>query len=146
MIHRLTRPQIRRQRQGDRQLRHTLRSSAIGHPPTVQQSFTLSGGPPVGPGGIFSLGDPTVLEALATSAGFADVAVAEFPTTFKAESIDAHVERVSALAGPFASAFAAASAEQLDAVRQTAAQLAAAYMTNDGVAIPGEALLVTGLT
>ena len=106
----------------------------------------VSGGPPVGPGGIFSLGDPTVLEALATSAGFADVAVAEFPTTFKAESIDAHVERVSALAGPFASAFAAASAEQLDAVRQTAAQLAAAYMTNDGVAIPGEALLVTGHT
>ena len=106
----------------------------------------VSGGPPVGPGGIFSLGDPTVLEALAKSAGLADVAVSEFPATFHAENIDAHLERVSSLAGPLASAFAPASAEQLAAVRRTAAQLAADYVTNDDVALPGLALLVTGGT
>ena len=50
----------------------------------------------------------------------------------------------SALAGPLASVFAATSAEQLDAVRRTAAQLAADDVTNDGVALPGRALLVTG--
>jgi hypothetical protein len=104
----------------------------------------VAGGPPVGPGGIFSLGDPTDLAALAKRAGFVDVAVSEIPATFHAESIDAHVERVSALAGPLASAFAAASAEQLAAVRRTAAQLAADYETDDGVALPGRALLVTG--
>ena len=46
----------------------------------------VSGGPPVGPGGIFSLGDPTDLEALAKSAGLAGVAVSELPTTFHAEN------------------------------------------------------------
>jgi SAM-dependent methyltransferase len=103
----------------------------------------VSGGPPVGPGGIFSLGDPTVVEALAKSAGFVDVAVAELPTTFDAPTIDAHVDRVSSLAGPLAAAFDAASPEQLAAVRRTAAQLAAGYTTSDGVSLPGRALLVT---
>ena len=87
----------------------------------------VSGGPPVGPGGIFSLGDPTVLEALAKGAGLTDVAVAELPTTFHADTIDAHLDRVSSLAGPLASAFAHASAEQLAAIRRTAAQMAADY-------------------
>ena len=104
----------------------------------------VSGRPPVGPGGIFSLGDPVELEALAKSAGFVDVAVSEFPTTFQAESIDAHVERVSSLAGPLAAAFAAASAEQLAAVRRTAAHLAADYVTDKGLVLPGRALLLTG--
>jgi SAM-dependent methyltransferase len=107
-------------------------------------SGLVTGGPPVSRGGIFSLGDPTNLEALAKSAGFVDVSVSAFPTPFYAETIDAHIERVSSLAGPLASTFAAASAEQLTAVRRTAAQLAADYMTNDGVALPGRALLITG--
>jgi SAM-dependent methyltransferase len=104
----------------------------------------VAGGPPIGPGGIFSLGDPTELAALVERAGFVDVRVEEIPTTFVAESVDAHVARVSSLAGPMAAAFAAASSEQLAAVRKTAAQLAADYLTDDGLALPGRALLVTG--
>jgi ubiquinone/menaquinone biosynthesis C-methylase UbiE len=104
----------------------------------------VSGGPPVGPGTIFSLGDPGELEALAKSAGFVDVAVCQCPAAFHAEHIGAHVERVSSLAGPLAAAFAAASTEQVAAVQRTAAQLAADHMTSDGVALPGRALLVTG--
>ncbi len=103
-----------------------------------------SGGPPVGPGGIFSLGDPTELGSLAKGAGFLDVSVAEFPIMFRAESVDSYLWRVSSLAGPLAAAFAAASAEQLAAVRRTAAQLASDYASSDGLAIPGRALLVTG--
>jgi hypothetical protein len=104
----------------------------------------VSGGPPVGPGGIFSLADPEQLERAVEDAGFEGVAVTAFPITFEAESIDVHVDRVCSLAGPLAGAFTAASAEQLAAVRKTAAQLAAAYITDDGVALPGRALLVTG--
>ena len=104
----------------------------------------VSGGPPVGPGGIFSLGDPSVLETLAKGTGLSDVTVSAAPTTFRADSLDAHLDRVSSLAGPLAAAFAHASAEQLAAVRRTAAQLAADYVTDDGVALSGEALLVTG--
>jgi SAM-dependent methyltransferase len=104
----------------------------------------VSGGPPVGPGGIFSLGDPTDLEALAKGAGFIDVTLDEFHTTFQTETIDAHIEQVSSLAGPLAAAFSTASADQLTALRRTASQLAADYTTPDGVALPGKALLVTG--
>jgi SAM-dependent methyltransferase len=104
----------------------------------------VAGGPPVGPGGIFSLGDPAVLAALAKDADFVDVAVDEIPTTFHAESIDTHIERVSSLAGPLAAAFAAATTEQLAAVRQTATQLAADHISDHGVTLPGRAILVTG--
>lgn len=104
----------------------------------------VAGGPPVGPGGIFSLGDPAHLSGLARDAGFDDVAVAEIPVTFRSDSIETHVRRVSSLAGPLAAAFAAATPQQLDAVRQTAAQLAADYLDEDGVTLPGRAVLVAG--
>lgn len=106
----------------------------------------VSGGPPVGPGSIFSLSDPGELEALAKGAGFVDVAVEEFTVTFRADDIDAHIARVSSLAGPLAAAFEAASPTQLEAVRRTAADLAAQYVTDDGLEIPGRALLVSGRT
>jgi SAM-dependent methyltransferase len=104
----------------------------------------VAGGPPVGPGGIFSLGDAEALRALAHAAGFVDIVVDEVPTTFQSESIEVHVERVSSLAGPLAAAFAAATPDQLAAVRQTATQLAADYISEEGVTLPGRALLVTG--
>jgi SAM-dependent methyltransferase len=104
----------------------------------------VSGGPPVGPGGIFSLGDPAELEALAKGAGFVDVAVDAIAVTFRADTVDAHVDRVSSLAGPLASVLQAASPDQLAALRATAATLAAPYVTADGLEIPGRALLVSG--
>lgn len=104
----------------------------------------VSGGPPVGPGGIFSLGDPMQLETLATAAGFVDVTVEALDVTFRAESIDAHVTRVSSLAGPMAALLTAAPPDKQVALRKTAAELASQYVTGDGVAIPGRALLVAG--
>jgi len=104
----------------------------------------VSGGPPVGPGGIFSLGDPTELEVLAKGAGFVDVAVEAIPITFRADTVDAHIDRVISLAGPLATALRAASPDQLAGLRRTAADLAAPYLTDDGVEIPGQALLVSG--
>jgi hypothetical protein len=104
----------------------------------------VSGGPPVGPGGIFSLGDPAELEALTKGAGFVDVKVKELAVTFRADTVNAHVERVGALAGPLATALQAASPDQLAALRRTAADLAAPFLTDDGLEIPGRALLVSG--
>ena len=103
----------------------------------------VSGGPPVGPGGIFSLGDPDRLSSLVKGAGLLDVVVEDFPILFRSDSIDAHVTRVASLAGPLAGALKSASVEQLAALRGTAAQLAAPYITPGGVEIPGRALLVT---
>jgi len=104
----------------------------------------VAGGPPVAPGGIFSLGDPAHLAALVRDAAFVDVAVEEIPVTFHAETIDTHIARVSSLAGPLAVAFAGATPAQLAAVRQTAAQLAADHINEQGVALPGRAILVAG--
>lgn len=105
----------------------------------------VSGGPPVGPGGMFSLGDPSELELLAKGAGFLDVKVEAIAVTFVADTVDAHVERVSSLAGPLATVLKAASPDQLAALRLTAANLAAPYVTDDGgLELPGQALLVSG--
>jgi SAM-dependent methyltransferase len=104
----------------------------------------VSGGPPVGPGTIFSLGDPSALGAIVERAGFVDVHVEEVAVTFRADDIDAHVARVASLAGPLAAAFEAASPDQREAVRRTAADLAAPYLTGDGLAIPGRAIVVSG--
>jgi SAM-dependent methyltransferase len=104
----------------------------------------VSGGPPVGPGGIFSLSDSAQLQRLAADAGFVAVSVEAIDITFEAPSIGAHIQRVGSLAGPLASALDAASAEQRAAVHDSAADLAAPYIADDGVAIPGRALLLTG--
>ena len=104
----------------------------------------VTGGPPVGPGSIFSLGDPGRLAELVTGAGFVDVGVEEIDVMFVAADIDSHVTQVSSLAGPLAAAMSAASAEQQAAVRRTAADLAGNYLTADGLHVPGRALLVSG--
>jgi SAM-dependent methyltransferase len=103
----------------------------------------VSGGPPVGPGSIFSLGDPGELAALAKGAGFHDVVVDEVAVAFHATDIDAHVARVGSLAGPMAAAFDAATPEQLDAVRRTAGDLAAPYTTADGLELPARCNVLT---
>jgi SAM-dependent methyltransferase len=107
-------------------------------------SGLVSGGPPVGPGGIFSLGDPAALEVLAKGAGFVDVTVEAIAVKFRADTLDAHFERVSSLAGPLAAVLQAASPDHLAALRRTAANLAAPYLTDDGLEMPGQALLVSG--
>ena len=104
----------------------------------------VSGGPPVGPGSIFSLGDTGELEALVKGAGFVDVTVEEIALTFRADDIDTHVTRVSSLAGPLATILQGASADKQAAVRRTAAVLAAQYVGDGGLEIPGRALLVCG--
>ncbi len=105
----------------------------------------MGSGPPIGPGGIFSLGDPTHLAALTTGAGLAGVEVEALPVVFRSASIDEHVARVGSLAGPLARLLNAASDDQRAAVHRTAAELAAGYATDDGVAIPGRALLVSAV-
>ena len=67
-----------------------------------------------------------------------------FHTISLADTIDAHVERVSSLAGPLATVLQAASPDQLATLRRTAAGFAAPYVTDSGLVIPGQALLVSG--
>jgi ubiquinone/menaquinone biosynthesis C-methylase UbiE len=123
-------------------LEHNPWMSCVGM--AAMANGLVAGGPPVAPGEVFSLGDPEQLSALVAAAGFDDVSVTAIDATFHAASIDDHVDRVSALAGPLAAAFATADDATLAAVHRTAAQLAEPFSSEDGVSLPGLALLVRG--
>ena len=101
----------------------------------------VAGGPPMEPGGVFSLGDPDVLREVITAGGFATVDVAPFDVEFRFADFDDYFDTVSSLAGPLGAALAAASPGQQEAVRTTAAQLTEKYETSEGLVLPGRALV-----
>jgi SAM-dependent methyltransferase len=103
----------------------------------------VSGGPPTGPGGIFSLSDPALLERTVRDAGFTDAVVHEVPTVSTFATTDEHFDTVASLAGPLAAALAAAPEDVLATVRTTAAGLAEAHRTPDGIVLAGRALVCT---
>jgi len=102
----------------------------------------VAGGPPTGPGGLFSIGTPEVLRQVLVSGGFADVEVEELPIEARFTSPDDYVDHVSQLAGPLAAAIAAAP-DKAAAVRATAVQLASGFVREDGVVMPGLALVAS---
>jgi hypothetical protein len=103
----------------------------------------LSGVGPTQPGGPLSLSDPAVLQQLAQEAGFETATVEPVDLTFEVADVDEHLAHVTALAPPLKVAFAAATAEQRDAVRSTVAEITSQFRTADGrLAIPARALLL----
>jgi SAM-dependent methyltransferase len=101
----------------------------------------VQGGPPIGPGGPFSLADPVDLEKRVRDAGFADVVVTPIASTRLFSTSADHVDTVLALSPPLAAAVAGATAEQIAAVREQVATLTAQYQTPNGVEIPSSTVL-----
>jgi SAM-dependent methyltransferase len=123
-------------------MEHNPWMSCVGM--AAMMNGVATGGPPVGPGSIFSLGDEAGLVALVADAGFADVRSEPADIVVAAPDIDTHVTRISALAGPLAAVLQAASAEQRAGMLRTAADLAAPYRRGDGgYDIPGRVLTLT---
>jgi hypothetical protein len=104
----------------------------------------VSGGPPTGPGGVFSLADAALLGDLLTEAGLIDVEVTPVDTPFAFADADEHFAVVSVMAPPLAEALRLASPEDYDAVRRTAAGIVASHAGDDGLVLPGRALVGTG--
>ncbi|GAC1610969.1 MAG: hypothetical protein NVS3B26_20820 [Mycobacteriales bacterium] len=102
----------------------------------------IQGGPPAGPGGIFSLGEPDQLGELAREAGFGDVEVRGIPIVAHYESADEHYGSVESLAGPLHHALSNATPDQRAAVRASATSLIEPYRVGDGYEVPGQALLL----
>jgi hypothetical protein len=96
------------------------------------------------PGGPFSLSEPKDLVVLLEEAGFEDVAVEDVAFTVTFPDTDTHFAHVSALAGPLAVALTAASEELRQAVRRTAADNVASFVTDDGLVFPALARVVSG--
>jgi SAM-dependent methyltransferase len=105
----------------------------------------VTGGPPVGPGGVFSLGAPDTLRSTIEAGGFGDVTVETADIRVPFAGLDDWFSYVRSMAGPLVDAFANASREQLDAVRSTVAQLAEPFATRDGgYELPGRANIAVG--
>ncbi|HVE63159.1 MAG TPA: methyltransferase domain-containing protein [Mycobacteriales bacterium] len=105
----------------------------------------VEGGPPVGPGQVFSLGDPEVLQRLSEDAGFTDVVVQVVDNPFAVASADEHIDRVFALTPVLADALDRADEPTRAAVRRTATEAVERYRTDDGLVLPGRALVLSGV-
>lgn len=101
----------------------------------------VAGGPPTGPGGIFSLADPAALEQTISGAGFATSGVEEVAIEAHFASTDEHFDTVSALAGPLSVALSNAPDDKRAAVSSMAAEVAEKHRTSAGIVLPGRALV-----
>jgi ubiquinone/menaquinone biosynthesis C-methylase UbiE len=110
---------------------------------SVMMHGLWAGGPPTLPGGVFSMADPAALEQLVRDAGFADVVVQEVATPARFASPEEHFEVVSGLAGPLSAALVGADEDILAAIRATTAQTVERFRNQDGLVVPGLALLCT---
>ena len=122
---------------------HNPWAATVGMAAMVQG--LVQGGPPTGPGGLFSIGTSEALDALLEGAGFATTC-AEIPLTLSFASAEAHVAHVLEMAAPLAHALQGATPEQLDQLRAAVTGLTAPFATDDGLALPGLALLGIGRT
>lgn len=104
----------------------------------------VQGGPPTGPCGPFALADPDTFSRLVAAAGFDDVTVRAVDEVAPVGIADEHFETVRHLAPHLAATIAAAPAEQLAAVRTTAAHLLDRYGGDGGLRIPVRSLLCLG--
>jgi SAM-dependent methyltransferase len=102
----------------------------------------VSGGPPTGPGGLFSLSDPQTLRAVGECA-FDSVSVEPVELEVAFADTDAHFAHVSAMAGSLAACIARSDETTKEAVRRGAADASARYLTDDGLLFPAKAWLLT---
>jgi len=110
---------------------------------SVMMHGLWAGGPPTMPGSVFSLAEPAALQLLVEDAGFTGVVVQEVPTPARFTNAEQHFEVVGGLAGPVSAALAAGDEQTVAAIRVTTGQAVERFRTDDGLLIPGLALLCT---
>jgi SAM-dependent methyltransferase len=103
----------------------------------------VSGGPPVGPGGPFSLGEPADLERCVRDGGFDTVGVEQVDVTRLYRDAAELVGEVTSLSPALDQAWSAATPEQRAAVVEQVGALTSSYSSEAGVAVPATALLCT---
>lgn len=113
--------------------------TSVGMPAMMQG--LVPGGPPIGPGGPFSLGDPDDLDKRVRGAGFTAVEIHTVDSSRLYRDADHLFDMVSVLAPPLAAALGSAAPEQLHAVRRGTHELTAQFRTDDGLRMPYRALV-----
>ncbi len=101
----------------------------------------VQGGPPVGPGGPFSLADPDEVEKRLLVAGFDEVTVTTRDVVRRFADVNEYFAAASTLAPPLAAAVSAATPDQVAAVRRTVDGLLEQFRTDGGLSVPGRAVV-----
>ena len=97
--------------------------------------------PPPGVPGPFALESRDKLLAVLSGAGFEDVAIDEVDAPWVGESFEDWWRTTSALAGPLVKVFEAQPDEAVESIRSHARESLAAYVTAEGLEIPGVTLM-----
>jgi ubiquinone/menaquinone biosynthesis C-methylase UbiE len=99
-----------------------------GHPPQ---------GDPWGPGGMFSLSDPSKIERMVKEAGFANVETKEVPVEWTFADFDEMWGFTTELAGALAALVQELPDDEVGELRRAYEEAVQPYRTSEGFAIPG---------
>jgi enediyne biosynthesis protein CalE5 len=97
--------------------------------------------PPPGQPGPFSLADQNELAGLLAGAGFGQVRIEEMAAPMRPPSPEEWVERASSLSGPLAAVLRTVPDEVARRAKARAVELARPYVTDEGLVLPGVAVL-----
>ncbi|MFN2595057.1 MAG: class I SAM-dependent methyltransferase [Actinomycetota bacterium] len=107
---------------------------------TLVQLGHAPGGDPLGPGGIFSLGDPERLRAKLEGAGFSDISIEEIEVTWTYENFDTAWAFMTELAGPIARLVKELPPDQTEEVRSALENNFEPFKTGSAFSVPGVTL------
>ncbi|HYI44552.1 MAG TPA: methyltransferase domain-containing protein [Actinomycetota bacterium] len=110
----------------------------------LMQAGIVMGDDPFGPGGVFSLADPSVLRAKVEGAGFASVEIEEIPFTYDFDDFDSYWAMQSRLSGSAAGKLQEMSEEERTAIKESARASAEAFHNDSGFQFPALSLGVVG--
>jgi ubiquinone/menaquinone biosynthesis C-methylase UbiE len=100
--------------------------------------------PPPGMPGPFALSDQTALVALLEAAGFESVSIEELAVPLRSPSFESWWSRTAAVAGPVVRIIAGLDASKRVAMEEDLRAATASYTTDDGLVLPGVALIGCG--
>ena len=109
----------------------------------IMNGVELPGGDPEGPGGIFSLGRPELLQSLVSEAGFGELEVEAIEVKWDYKDRDEAWIQPKELSGPLSVVIAGLDDDKLAAVRSSFDELMEQYRAGSGYTIPAEALGVS---
>ncbi|MFL6099354.1 MAG: class I SAM-dependent methyltransferase [Actinomycetales bacterium] len=98
---------------------------------------------PPGARGPFSLADRAELSGLLRGAGFTEVRLEEMAAPMRPPSLQDWVNRAASLSGPIAALARTVPGEVMDRINAPAMELATPFVTDDGLALPGLAVLAS---
>jgi SAM-dependent methyltransferase len=94
-------------------------------------------GDPFGPGGIFSMADPKMVERMLKESGFTDITIEEMPVHWSHDSSEDAWDFMTQVAGPIAALVKGLPPEELANFRNALQSKMETFRTDTGITLPG---------